>query len=139
MQLPAEIQKRSQMPSQLATSANSSNHIRKVPRRRSDATPVFDMTTTLGCAREYADSSAHVAHHHLCGTMEKPCMHSSCLRDRLHGVMGNCSAEDDLWEVIAIVCKALCMKRKKDRLIMKIVQHHSRFASDAYLSEFSQK
>ena len=61
MQLPAEFQKQSQMPSQMATSANSSKSQKKrsrgggrgrISRRRSNATSVFDGTAISGYVRE---------------------------------------------------------------------------------------
>ena len=39
--------------------------IERIFRRRSDATSAFDRTTVWVCAREYADSSAHIAHHYV--------------------------------------------------------------------------
>lgn len=79
MQLPAEFQKQSQMPSQMAASANSSNLKKEkiqvvVAEGYPGATVMLPQSLTGPLSRaapeKYADSSAHIAHHHLCGTSE---------------------------------------------------------------------
>jgi len=89
MPFPVEIQKLSQMPSQGCCPSQFLELQRKISMRRCDATSVFDMTAVLGCVGRFADSSAHIAHNCMCGTIKKSCMHSSCLRDKIHGLLEN--------------------------------------------------
>jgi hypothetical protein len=71
--------KQSQMPSQMATSANSSKSQKKSPgavvaEGYPGAVVMLPQSLTGPLSRaaseKYADSSAHIAHRHLCGTSE---------------------------------------------------------------------